>query len=415
MKAQTSTLRSFLFLQGPHGAFFPKLGAALTVKGHSVTRINFNGGDRATWGGAYDYMGTESYWPAFIQRFLSDRSITDLVLFGDSRPKHVVAIDAAHARGLRVHVFEEGYIRPDWVTLERSGVNGNSLLPRDPQWYVSQARFLAPVPKYEPIPSFGTARGWGAFFYYAEVVLQFWRFPFHKTHRPRDPVLEGLNFLWRITHRKGERALAEQAAQNLIGVEYMLFPLQLNSDYQIRLHSCFGTMRNAIIHVLESFARHAPATMRLAIKEHPLDSGLSKWRKVIAEDAGRLGIADRVDFLEHGDLLELLRASRGVVTVNSTSGTLALAEGVPVVVLGSAVYDIAGITHQSGLDSFWTVPEGPTTEVYDAFYRVLVDRCLLHGAFLSQVGIDFLIAGAVQRLTRADRVEDQYPATLAAQ
>ena len=31
-------------------------------------------------------------------------------------------------RGLRIHVFEEGYMRPYWVTYERGGTNGHSRL-----------------------------------------------------------------------------------------------------------------------------------------------------------------------------------------------------------------------------------------------------------------------------------------------
>jgi capsular polysaccharide export protein len=189
---------------------------------------------------------------------------------------------------------------------------------------------------------------------------------------------------------------------NLDGADYVLFPLQLDSDYQIRHHSPFANIAEAIGHVIGSFARHAPTAMRLAIKEHPLDGGLIDWRRVVTLEAERRGVGDRVDFLEHGDLLPLVRKSRGLVTVNSTTGTLALGETVPVVVLGNAVYNIAGITHQNGLDRFWTAPQPPVPEIYDAFYRVLVDRCLLHGAFLSEWGIELLIEGAVRSLMRYD-------------
>lgn len=394
--------RTFLFLQGPHGSFFPKLGTALSERGYDIRRINFNGGDRATWPGGEDYHGRDGQWPAFITSYLRREGVSDLVLFGDGRPKHAAAIAAARRAGVRVHVFEEGYIRPDWVTLERDGVNGHSTLPRDPAWYVEQARDLPPVPEYPPIPSYRSVRGWGAFFYYAEVVLQYWRFPHHHTHRARDPVGEGISFLRRFAMRRREQARAAEALRKLEGADYVLFPLQLDSDYQIRLHSPFANMREAIAHVIASFARHTPPGMRLAIKEHPLDGGLINWRRVIGEEAERYGVSDRVEFLEHGDLLALVRRSRGIVTVNSTSGTLALAENVPVVVLGSAVYDMAGITHQGGLDAFWQEPQPPMSEIYDAFYRVLVDRCLLHGAFLSESGIELLITGAIRSMTRDD-------------
>ncbi len=392
--------RVFLFLQGPHGSFFPRLGAALRLHGHEIIRINFNGGDRATWTGAIDYVGRERDWPEYITRLFQRKGVTDLVVFGDSRPKHAIAIKVARQHGARIHVFEEGYVRPDWVTLERDGVNGNSTLPRDPEWYLEQAKDLPPVPDYPPIESFRAARGWGAFFYYAEFVLQYWRFPFHHSHRPSDPVAEGVEWLRRFRRRREEHERTAKAMRNLEGADFFLFPLQLDSDYQIRLHSDFGGMRPAIVRVLSDFAAHAPPTTRLAVKEHPLDAGLKNWRLVTIAEAERLGLADRVDFVEHGDLQQLLDAARGMVTVNSTAGTLALIKGKPVIVLGRAVYDIAGITHQDGLSSFWTSPQHPDPRVFDAFYRVLVDRCLLHGAFLSDKGIDFLIGGAARSLLR---------------
>ena len=50
------------------------------------------------------------------------------MLYGDTRPVHAAAVMAARARGLCVHVFEEGYLRPWWVTYERGGTNGHSRL-----------------------------------------------------------------------------------------------------------------------------------------------------------------------------------------------------------------------------------------------------------------------------------------------
>jgi capsular polysaccharide export protein len=44
---------------------------------------------------------------------------------------------------------------------------------------------------------------------------------------------------------------------------------------------------------------------------------------------------------------------------SSTVGCQALARGVPVMALGKAIYDIAGLTHQGELDEFWNAPEAP--------------------------------------------------------
>lgn len=405
MRPQASLRRTFLFLQGPHGSFFPKLGAALEQVGHRTRRINLNGGDHATWPSGDNFGGPTLRWRRYLRRFIEREAVTDLVLFGDSRPRHKLAIAVARDADVRVHVFEEGYIRPDWVTLERNGVNGHSSLPRDPDWYIEQARGLPPVEPRPPLPSYTAARGWAAFFYHAEVVLQFWRFPFDGGHRDRNPVWEGINFLRRFRRREIEAERTAQALAALGASDYFLFPLQLDSDYQIRVHSDFAAMRPAIVKVLTSFATHAPADLMLAIKEHPLDAGLRNWRAEVGEIAQELGIGARIAFLEQGDLLALVLDSRGMVTVNSTSGTLALAAGKPVKALGKAVYDIAGVTDQQPLDGFWTAPVPPDPTIYDAFSRVLASRCLLHGAFLSNVGIEMMVSHAVERLAGHDDMD----------
>ena len=82
----TPATRCFLFLQGPHGSFFPRLGAVLTAAGQHVCRINFNGGDRATWPAGDGYRGLERDWPAYVERYMTRHGVTDLVVFGDGRP-----------------------------------------------------------------------------------------------------------------------------------------------------------------------------------------------------------------------------------------------------------------------------------------------------------------------------------------
>jgi capsular polysaccharide export protein len=182
---------------------------------------------------------------------------------------------------------------------------------------------------------------------------------------------------------------------------YFVFPLQLDCDYQIRSHSPFHGMQPAIEQVLASFAAHAEQDAMLLVKEHPLDNGLINWRKRVATVAAAHGIADRVLYLEVGDIVPLVRDSVGVVTINSTSGTLALAFGVPVITLGQAVYDLHRITFQGSLDAFWTEGTPPDADVFDAYRRVLVSRCLVRGGYFSDIGLDMLVRGSVARLEQA--------------
>ncbi|MDB5718562.1 MAG: Capsule polysaccharide biosynthesis protein [Sphingomonas bacterium] len=405
MKHQPPVRKHFLFLQGPPGPFFAMLADRLEQDGHRVHRINFNGGDRASWPGpATDYRGNAADWPRFFDAFVVAERITDLVLFGDCRPLHRTAHGMATLRKLRIHVLEEGYIRPDWMTLELDGVNGNSTLSRDPKWYLAEARGLPPLPTFPPVASSFERRAREAFAYYAQSIFQIWRFPHYRSHRPQAALLESYGWFWRLLGRGGARRRSQQVLKTLGDAPYFAFPLQLNSDHQIRTHSPFGSMKVAAEYVIESFARAAPPETRLLIKEHPLDNGLINWRRLIGAQAAALGVADRVLLLEEGDVARIVAKACGVVTINSTTGTLALSVGVPTAVLGQAVYHIAGITHQGPLDSFWRSPSPPKAELYDAFCRVLLNRCLIRGGFLSDEGLALLVDGAVQRLGSGQRL-----------
>lgn len=392
--------RRYLFLQGPPGPFFARLGAALAEIGHEVFRINFNGGDRVSWGpDATDYRGTADNWPRFFANFVTQHEISDLVLFGDCRPLHKAAHGIAKLNSLMIHVFEEGYIRPDWVTLEVDGVNGNSTLPKDPDWYLTAATNLPPLPVYPPVASSFKRRASEALVYYTQSVVQTWRFPNYRSHRDQFVVMEGLGWLRRLRTKSEAISRATPLMEKMAERPYFIFPLQLNSDHQIRIHSPFGNMKVAIEYVVDSFARSANKDTVLVIKQHPLDNGLIDWRKHVLQISDRFELGDRILFIEDGDIARMVEPARGLVTINSTTGTLSLGVNIPTIVLGHAVYDIPGITHQGSLDGFWLAPNAPEPRIWDAFCRVLLDRCLVRGGFLSEEGLQLLIEGSVKRLT----------------
>ena len=400
MKRWPKSRGNFLFLQGPHGPFFYLLGQALAAGGHGIFRINLNGGDRRDWPGtATDFIGKPEDWPLFFDRYVLEHGLTDVVLFGECRPLHSAAHGMARLRQIRIHVFEEGYIRPDFVTLELDGVNGNSSLSRDPDWYVRAAAGLPPVPNHPPVASSFGRRAQEAMSYYLATATGKMRFRHYRSHRPISAGIEAAGWFRRFFRSSGERARSRKVLEQIANKPYYGFPLQLDSDHQIRIHSPFGNMRTAVRYVMESFSRAAPPGTSLVLKQHPLDAGLFGWGRFIKEEADKYGIADRTYYLEDADVAPVVEKARGVVTVNSTTGTLALRKGVPTAVLGQAVYDMPRITHQGTLDEFWRQPVPPEPAVYDAFCRVLVDRCLIHGGFLSEAGLDHLVRGAVERLT----------------
>ena len=394
--------RAFLFLQGMATRFFDRLGRALAERGHAVYRVNFNAGDRTFWSlpGAVDFCGRPQEWPEFLDRLIVDNAISDVILFGDCRPLHRAAIRVAESRLLRIHVVEEGYLRPDWITFEEAGVNGNSALPRDPSWYLERARSLPPWGDPPSVPGSFRRRAFEDVLYTMTSMAGMWRFPFFATHRPYYQLIEYAGWLRRLAlkRRAEQRAAAAIEAIPDGPDPLFLFPLQLDCDYQVRVHSPFRAMYLAIEHVLTSFAGHAPPAARLVVKLHPLDSGLMDWAAQTRHLAVELGIAERIVILDGGDLEKLMARRPAVVTVNSTVGALALARGLPVSALGKAIYDIAGLTHQGELDDFWSAPTPPDAALFDAFRRVLAARCLIPGSFFNEAGLTLAVNAAVDRL-----------------
>ena len=120
--------RCFLFLQGPHGPFFKRLGERLAETGANVLRLGFNPGDQMFWGknGFLAFHDAPENLGPRIEKLIQTHGVTDIVCYGSSRPIHQTALQVAKAHDLTSHVFEEGYLRPYWVTYERGGANAGS-------------------------------------------------------------------------------------------------------------------------------------------------------------------------------------------------------------------------------------------------------------------------------------------------
>lgn len=393
--------RRILLLQGLMGPFFRQLGRGLIENGHAVFKVNFNGGDRLYWRlpNGFDFRGSLADWPAAFEGMLDEHEITDVMLFGDCRDHHAIALEVCRARAVRAYVFEEGYIRPDWVTMEMGGVNGHSSLPRDARWYRETAAALPPLPEHQRVRSSFRRRATQGVLYNAADVLSRWRYKGWTNHRPWHPLVEGAGWARKLNNQKDRQREAARTIETLTSgeVKYFLFPLQLDSDAQIRLHSPFAGIADALKLVIDSFAAHAPPDVRLVVKEHPLDNGVRDWQLETADLALRAGVSDRVDYLAWGDIERIIDLARGMVTINSTSGTLGLAKGLPVIVLGNAIYDMLEMTDQQGLDRFWTEPTPPDPETFAAFRRVLIDRCLIPGGFFSDEAIAKVVRHAIAR------------------
>lgn len=120
--------------------------------------------------------------------------------------------------------------------------------------------------------------------------------------------------------------------------------MRLGSDPQTQIHLSFDGIRQAIDHVSASFAMHAPADTPPVIKNHPLNTGLTEYRRYADKAAKSLGMVDRLEFTDVGHLPTLLDRAHGVMVVNSTVGLSVLHHRRPLKTLGTAICDMEGTT-----------------------------------------------------------------------
>jgi capsular polysaccharide export protein len=382
--------RSVLFLQGPLSPLYRLVADGLERRGHRVHRVNLSLGDRLDWRrpGAVDFRGRIADWPDFVDALMTRHGVTDLVLHGDRRTHHRLAAERARARGVTVIATELGYIRPDFMTIERDATSTGSHFPDDPDHI---RRIAAAVP-----PPDLTLRYPGSFAmqavpdvaYNLTNSLAWFLYPHFRRHTVYHPVPDYLAWAGRLATKRGRerRAAADYAALGASGAPFFVFAMQLEGDFQIRDHSPFGGMRPALALVLDSFRDHAPKDHRLLVKNHPLDNGLERWGSTVARLAAERGLSGRVLFLDGGPLEAPVRASRGLVTVNSTAGLEAILWGVPVRTLTPTIYDVAGLTDAQPLDRFWTAPRPPDADLAAAFVRAIAATVQVKGTIYSVEG-----------------------------
>lgn len=406
--------RVFLFLQGPHGPFFDALGRMLRAAGSQVWRVGFNAGDRAFWrhAGSYiPYRGTQDDWPDTIAALLAERRITDIVLYGDTRPVHAAAIRAARACGVTVHVFEEGYMRPYWVTYERGGANGNSRLMDMPVAEMQSALALSDMEAPLPPAHWGDMRQhvfYGALYHWF-VMFRNRRYRNFRTHRDLAVSKEFQLYLRRLLLMPAhaiERRIATWQIRGG-GFPYHLALLQLEHDSSFRMHSPFSSMTEFLAEIIEGFAAGAPRHHHLVVKAHPLEDGRAPVRQEVRRLARQHGISGRVHYVRGGKLAQLLNDARSAVTVNSTAGQQVLWRGIPLKVFGRAVYAKAEFVSSQPLRAFFAGASRPDTRAYKDYRRFLLETSQVPGGFYSRRGRRQLLRHVVDMMLSP---EDPYDA-----
>ncbi len=377
-----------LLLMGPIGSFFARLASHLERRGVPVWKVcfplhefGFPPHQRVPYRTPIQGFGP------FLREVIETKGIRHVFMYGDFIDPHRTAIDliADLNRGrppkqrIEPWVFELGYIRPNYVSLELERVNSRSNLNQPVCFY----RALPPVEQIPPAahPSGLRWRKW-------------WKTPTFIQHSLTDyPIIQGPHKLQprpsyllaqlRGMARKHLYQLSERPLHRrlLDGTPFFLVPLQVSSDSQVSLGSGYEGMEPFIEELIVSFARHGRPGDRLAFKHHPRDRGYTHYGHWIRCLARRHGLEDRVLYFHDGALGPILKRARGVITINSTVGLQALYHNRPTKVLGRTFYDLPGLTDQQPLEAFWTNPTGSDRPLFRRFYHHLIKTTQINGNF----------------------------------
>lgn len=394
-----SSSKRILLLQGPIGSFFYEFSQWLQAQDRTVFKFNFNAGDEFFYpnktANTIAYRQKLAKFKAFLTEFCLSKQIDNLVCFGDNRKYHKIAKQVADKLGLGFWVFEEGYFRPDYITLEKSGVNAFSPIPRTAEYFREISTELV-----DTIPPQSLSKGFlpmakQAVQYYFNGYFKRHKYPYYEHHRILNVCyyikLWAISGVKRLSYAIHDRDFAKRVEKGEFG-EFFIVPLQVYDDSQVVVHSdqdVAGFLRT----VLDSFSRFSPKHTNLIIKHHPMDRGFLDYSDVIAEFEHKYpDLKGRIFYIHDVPMPVFLRKEnngKGMVTLNSTSGISGLLHGMPVITLGRANYDFAGLTHQGSLDEFWHNPQAPDKELFHYYQRFHLNRTHLNGNFYNKVILRF--------------------------
>lgn len=371
-----------LLIQGKMGNFFSRFSSFLQKKGITVSKINLNAGDAFFYrhkDNVYNYKDSLEYFDIFLSQLIERQQIDALVCFGDCRPHHAIASMICKQLDVGFFVFEEGYLRPDYITLQQDGINGNSQLG------VAEISHLQ---KANDKPLFTNNRLYrlcfSAIVYY---IVVWWRqkdFPHYQHYRGMDNWQEALVWL-KAPFIKAKGYFPDKQLEKRLATElkdrYFLVSLQVYNDSQITFHSDYTDIVVFLDEILTNFAKFANQSLHLVLKHHPLDRAHRQYGELIEQLASNLGITERVHYGCDMHLPSLIKHSLGMITINSTTGLQSIYHAKPTKVMGRAIYDVKKLTHQGDLASFWQAPQQPDKAFYRQFREYLIEQTQLNGSF----------------------------------
>ena len=301
---------SVLLLVGPLGTFFSRLSIYLEKNNVKTYKIIFP---------LYEYGFSKkskiiyrdeiSEFKEFLEEVIIKKKIKHIFMYGNVLIPHKQALtlcDELERKGYLVntHIFELGYLRPNFVTLEDKGVNYTSSFIKNRDFYEKQSSYESfPVPVNQ---GFRIRKIWKLISFVNHSFKSYKIVEFEHKLQPK-PIylwfqLKGffLKFLYKIIEKK------LKIISFSTGPFYLVI-LQVETDSQIYKGSDFKNIRDFIHKVIQDFSRVKLQKTKLVFKHHPRDRGYNNYQSFIFEVSKKFNVSDKVFYVHDFPLSKIAK------------------------------------------------------------------------------------------------------------
>ena len=371
---------------GPIGTFFARLSNYLEENNVRTYKILFPlheyGFNQSR---IIKYDQNINYFKKFLSKTLINYEIKHIFMYGNVLIPHKQALDLVQelkieGNNINTHIFELGYLRPNFVTLENEGINYNSSLIKSREFYLKQDSFSdLPIPKKHA--RFRIRKIWKTISF---INHSFKNYKIVEKEHKLQPKPIYIWYQIKGFILKYFFFFTEYKLKNyFLGKNYFLVILQVSTDSQLTEGSDFKDNKKFIYKVIKDFAEANPNGVNLVFKHHPRDRGYTNYFNQIKKISNEFDVLNKVFYFHDYFLSKLFQNPncKGTVLINSTVGYQSLYHSVPVKSLGITPYNIEGLSGQQDLTSFFRNPSIVDRLLFKKFYKHVMENSQINGNF----------------------------------
>jgi len=376
-----------LFLVGPIGTFFARFSKYLEKNNIKTYKISFPlyeyGFDKRN---LIKYSKDIKFFKKFLREIILEKEIKHIFMYGNVLIPHRKALDLIEelkkeGKNVNSHIFELGYLRPNFVTLENKGINYSSDFIKDKEFYLNQVAYKTfPIPRKHA--RFRIRKIWKTITFINHSFRNYKMVESDHKLQPKPIYIwfqvKGffLKYFFRLTEYKLKKKC-------FLKKNFFLVILQVSTDSQLTKGSDFKDNEEFIYKVIKDFAKANRNDINLIFKHHPRDRGYTNYFKLIKKISKEFGVYNNVFYIHDYFLSKLFQNSncKGTVLINSTVGYQSLYHSIPLKALGISPYNMEGLSDQKDLVSFFNNPSVVDKKLFSKFYKYILENSQINGNF----------------------------------